>query len=102
LKLIPFLKLFTNIRTAKIHPASILSLGRMGFIKDLTRKEILDYKEETITETYDIMKGVGFGHLTPELISVKGRSTVEILKSSCFGFSLSLKRFVPMAEESIS
>lgn len=75
-----FLKLFTNIRTAKIHPASILSLGRMGFIKDLTRKEILDYKEETITETYDIMKGVGFGHLTPELISVKGRSTVEMIK----------------------
>lgn len=76
-----FLKVFTDIKMAKIHPVSILALGKMGFIKDLSKQEILDYKEETITETYDIMKSVGFGHLTPELITTNGRSTADMIKA---------------------
>ncbi len=75
-----FLKMFTNIKTAKIHPVTVLSLGRMGFLEDLSRQDVLDYKEETITDTYAIMKSVGFGHLTPELISIKGRSTGDMIK----------------------
>lgn len=75
-----FLKVFTNIKTAKIHPVSVLSLGKLGFIEDLSRNEVLEYKEDTISETYEIMKKVGFGHLTPELVSVKGRKTADMIK----------------------